>query len=191
MATVGEPARRRSYPSVRSSRQFLVHLLRELSHISLHYEFLRSARDCPAHLFARSAYVAELAARSRLRRPHGSGDIVRLMQGRKRNKRREIAHHVVIDQHRLGTGDTAMDEAVADAASPPHCRGRRQSRPQYCAQRPNYQRLGGSEHSLIAGIWCAYRARSEARREDPKDRSRSEARPVADPSHTIAWPARA
>jgi hypothetical protein len=111
----GEPARRRSYPSVRSGRQFLVHLLRELSHISLHYEFLRSARDCPAHLFARSAYVAELAARSRLRRPHGSGDIVRLMQGRKRNKRREIAHHVVIDQHRLGTGDTAMDDAVADA----------------------------------------------------------------------------
>jgi len=37
------------------------------------------------------------------------------MQGRKRNKRREIAHHVVIDQHRLGTGDTAMDDAVADA----------------------------------------------------------------------------
>jgi hypothetical protein len=71
-------------------------LLRELSHISLHYEFLRSARDCPAHFFGNSAYVAELAARSRLRRPHGSGDIVRLMQGRKRNKRREIAHHVVI-----------------------------------------------------------------------------------------------
>jgi hypothetical protein len=41
------------------------------------------------------------------------------MQGRKRNKRREIAHHVVIDQHRLGTGDTAMDDAVADPASLP------------------------------------------------------------------------
>lgn len=43
------------------------------------------------------------------------GDIVRLMQGRKRNKRREVAHHAIIDQHRLGTGDTAMDDAVADA----------------------------------------------------------------------------
>ena len=28
---------------------------------------------------------------------------------------REVAHHVVIDQHRLGTDDTTMDDAVADA----------------------------------------------------------------------------
>ena len=39
----------------------------------------------------------------------------RLMQGRKRNKPRDVAHHVLIDQHRLGTGDTAMDDTVADA----------------------------------------------------------------------------
>jgi hypothetical protein len=37
------------------------------------------------------------------------------MQGRKRNKRREVALHWIIDQHRRGTGDTAMDDTVADA----------------------------------------------------------------------------
>ena len=43
------------------------------------------------------------------------GDIVRLVQRRKRNKRRKVGHDMVIDQHRLGIAEPAMDDAVADA----------------------------------------------------------------------------